>query len=55
MSIATAQVVVAAGLCAMLALAIGPIRPVVAQARDMHKDRGLIETAPAPKAINYDN
>lgn len=52
-SIATAQVVVAAGLCAMLALAIGPIRPVVAQARE-HKDRGLIETAPAPKAINYD-
>ncbi len=51
--IATAHIAAATGLCAMLAVTIGPVRPVVAQARE-HKDRGLIETAPPPKAINYD-
>jgi acetylornithine deacetylase/succinyl-diaminopimelate desuccinylase-like protein len=48
-SFVTACVATGVGICAALTL----VRPVVAQVRD-NKGRGLVEPAPAPKPIHYD-
>lgn len=54
-SIPIVRILAAAGFCAALAIgAAGSLTiSTIAHARD-HKERGLIEDAPAPKAINYD-
>ena len=51
-SIMPAWLATGAGFCAAVAIAIALTHPAIAQARE-HKDRGLIEKAPAPKTINY--
>jgi acetylornithine deacetylase/succinyl-diaminopimelate desuccinylase-like protein len=50
---AAAGLRISAGFCAAIALVIALTLTAVAQARE-HKNRGLIQAAPAPKTINYE-